>query len=103
VRAAFGPTSSPTRPRSFRVRRARDLAFVAADRSGLRRVEVFIRRRPARPGAAAVKRVVIERQADWAGVRRKLRRGAYDLSFRTSDPAGNAATSRRVRVRIAAP
>jgi hypothetical protein len=100
ARAAFGPTSSPTRSRSFRVRRVRDLAFLAADRSGLRRVEVLIRRRPASPGAAAVRRVVIETPADWRVVRRSLRRGVYDLSFRTSDPAGNSATSRPMRVRV---
>jgi hypothetical protein len=101
VRVALGPTSSPRRPRSFRVGRAGDLAFLVADRSGIRRVEVLVRRKAARAGSGGVKRVPIETQADWAAVRRRLRRGVYELAFRTADASGNSATSRRMTVRVA--
>jgi dipeptidyl aminopeptidase/acylaminoacyl peptidase len=99
VRTAFGPSSSARRGGAFRVARRRDLAFVALDRSGVRRVEVLVGR--ARSGAAAA-RVVIRAAADWRRVRRKLGRGVHELRFRTADRAGNAALSRRIRVRVGA-
>ena len=91
VRTTFGPTSNAKRRAGFRVTRRRDLAFVASDRSGLQTVAVVVARRG---------RVVVRSASDWSRVRGKLRRGVNSLEFRTADTAGNAATSRRVTVRV---
>ena len=103
VKTTFGPTSSPRRARSFRVARRRDLAFAVADSSGIRRVAVTVRRLAQGSRSGAVRRIVVDDPADWGRVRRRLGRGAWELKFRSSDAAGNAATSRRVTVRIDPP
>ena len=98
LRTIFGAGTDPDAPRRISVRRARQLAFVALDGTGLRRVAVTVKRR-SRPGRA-VARKVIRTEEDWTQLKQQLRRGTYLLRFRTSDTAGNAGTSRALKLRV---
>lgn len=102
------------RARAVSVARASDLHLLAMDRSGIRGVRVSVNRRAGprcRPlttrgfaAARACRRLVFlsaTTAAEWRKVTGRLRRGGYDLQFRTGDVKGNhSRRNQRFAVRI---
>lgn len=66
--------------------RARDLTFLTADRSGVRKVQVAFRRRGAN---APLRWRTVRRRADLRRLASGLPRGTYEVRFRATDVRGN--------------
>lgn len=100
-RTLFVAGTGPKAPRKLRVKDAGELAFVALDRTGLGRVRVVVRRRGPRGQVRTTRRYVIGSKKDWARLKRGLRRGTYELTFKTADVVGNSTRLPALAVRVA--
>jgi len=101
VRPRFGAGTGPNAPRKLRVKDPDELAFVTLDRTGVRRVSVAVRRRGREARVRNTSRYVLRSKKDWARLKDELRRGRYELTFKTADVAGNSTRQPTLTLRVA--